>query len=49
MRLPDGPPAETDLSRPGAARVHDHVLGGGHHVERDRQLGAVGRNDGRAD
>lgn len=49
MRLPDGPPAEIDLGRPGAARVHDHVPGGEHHVEIDRQLGEVGRNDGRAD
>ncbi|MEH1013843.1 SAM-dependent methyltransferase [Micromonospora sp. CPCC 206060] len=38
MQLPDGPPAEIDLSRPSAARVYDYFLGGAHNFEIDRQL-----------
>jgi len=40
MQLPDGPPAEIDLSRPSAARVYDYFLGGAHNFEVDRQLAA---------
>ncbi|MEE6261040.1 SAM-dependent methyltransferase [Plantactinospora sonchi] len=38
MRLPDGLPAEIDLSRPSAARVYDYFLGGAHNFEIDRRL-----------
>nr|MDT0661414.1 SAM-dependent methyltransferase [Micromonospora sp. DSM 115978] len=38
MHLPDGLPAEIDLSRPSAARVYDYFLGGAHNFEIDRQL-----------
>lgn len=38
MQLPDGLPAEIDLSRPSAARVYDYFLGGAHNFEIDRQL-----------
>jgi SAM-dependent methyltransferase len=38
MQMPDGLPAEIDLSRPSAARVYDYFLGGAHNFEIDRQL-----------
>ncbi|MEQ4305455.1 SAM-dependent methyltransferase [Plantactinospora sp. B6F1] len=38
MRLPDGLPADIDLTRPSAARVYDYFLGGAHNFEIDRQL-----------
>ncbi|MDG4829644.1 SAM-dependent methyltransferase [Solwaraspora sp. WMMD1047] len=38
MQLPEGLPAEIDLSRPSAARVYDYFLGGAHNFEIDRQL-----------
>ncbi|MFY1690785.1 SAM-dependent methyltransferase [Plantactinospora sp. WMMB782] len=38
MRLPDGLPADIDLTRPSAARVYDYFLGGAHNFEVDRQL-----------
>ena len=36
--MPDGLPAEIDLTRPSAARVYDYFLGGAHNFEIDRQL-----------
>jgi SAM-dependent methyltransferase len=38
MQLPDGLPADIDLTRPSAARVYDYFLGGGHNFEIDRHL-----------
>jgi hypothetical protein len=38
MQMPDGLPAEIDLTRPSAARVYDYFLGGAHNFEIDRQL-----------
>jgi len=38
MTLPDGLPAEIDLTRPSAARVYDYFLGGAHNFEIDRHL-----------
>ncbi|MBE1487882.1 SAM-dependent methyltransferase [Plantactinospora soyae] len=38
MRLPDGLPADIDLTRPSAARVYDYFLGGAHNFEVDRRL-----------
>lgn len=38
MHVPDGLPAEIDLSRPSAARVYDYFLGGAHNFEVDRAL-----------
>lgn len=40
MHVPDGLPAEVDLSRPSAARVYDYFLGGAHNFEVDRRLAA---------
>jgi hypothetical protein len=38
VQMPDGLPAEIDLTRPSAARVYDYFLGGAHNFEIDRQL-----------